>query len=193
MVSVMVDSKVEDQIIWSDSFQGEAATISEPMAVWLSKTNKLTQSLDHIVKHWNLDLLHHEALIPTLDEKILLGCADDCFGRVILHKDDEKPLVLGRVIIPQETYDRFSVELNAIGASSIGEKFLFRKKHVLRSPFKYALLSVRSGRISEWVSEGSLALDFVYARTSVFTLEGKYSLLVSEFFLSELPFPLMAD
>ena len=189
----MTNSKLRSKIVWGDSLQDEIVAISEPMQLWLSKTNRLTQSLDHIVKHWNLDLLHHGVLIPTPDEKILLGSTGDCFGRVILHKDAEKPLVLGRVIIPQETYDKFSVELDAIGASSIGEKFLFRKKHVLRFPFKYALLSVENDRISKWVNEESLDLDFVYARTSIFTLEEKYPLLVSEFFLCELPFPLMAD
>jgi chorismate--pyruvate lyase len=193
MVSVMTNSKLGCNVVWSDLFQGEAATISEPMAVWLSKINRLTQSLGQTFDDLRLDLLHHGALVPALDEKALLECDDDCFGRVILHKDEAKPLVLGRVIIPRKTYDRFSVELDAVGASSIGDNFLFRQRQVLRSPFKYALLSAESNRISKWVGEKSPMMHSVYARASIFTLEDKYSLLVSEFFLCELPFPLVAD
>jgi len=185
------NAKLRNGVVWRDLLSHELMPLSQSMQLWLSQIERLTQTLSETFNQWSLDLLYHGKVMPTSDEKKLLNCEGDCFGRVILHKNAMKPLVLGRVIVPQKTYEKFSVELDAIGASSIGEKFLFGQKNISRSPFKYALLSVTNERILKWLPEDDLSLKFAYARTSIFTLEGKYPLMVSEFFLNELPLPLV--
>ncbi len=103
------------------------------------------------------------------DEKNILAIDENnSLIRKVHIVGDQKPLVHGRVVVPNATYRKFQIELDLLGTKFIGETLLYDRPGVSRSAFQYAK-----------VAEG------LWARRSLFTIEG-YNLLITEVFLPTL-------
>jgi chorismate-pyruvate lyase len=162
------------------------------LKLWVKDVFKLTKNLKNIFPDWNLELLHHGVMFIDETEKKLLGennGFNDVKGRVVLHKNKNTPLVLGRVIVPNSTHQEISDDFNELGSLSIGDNLLFRDKTTVRSAFSYALVSKYNPIISEWIDVNLISEEVILARASIFLIKGSYPLLVSEFFLCDLPDP----
>lgn len=102
------------------------------------------------------------------EQKLLAINEKNTLIRKVHIMGDKKPLVHGRVVVPNLTYRKFQVEFDQLGNKLLGETLLYDRPEVTRSPFQYAKVS-----------------DNLWARRSLFIIEG-YNLLVTEVFLPNL-------
>lgn len=102
------------------------------------------------------------------EQKILAINENNTLIRKVHILGDQKPLVHGRVVVPNLTYRKFQVEFDQLGNKLLGETLLYDRPEVTRSPFQYAKVA-----------------ENLWARRSLFVMEG-YNLLVTEVFLPTL-------
>lgn len=181
-----------ENLFWINNLTKVEGNISPILKIWVSDICELTKNLRQVYRNWNLELLYSGPLIPSeLESKAFSSKTniDDCYGRIILHKDHSRPLVLGRVIIPKQTYGNIGPELTCLGSRSIGEEILFRHTNTTRSSFSYAVISKNNQIISEWLDKDIDVKSEVLVRTSTFYINKALPLLVSEYFLNNLKYP----
>lgn len=102
------------------------------------------------------------------EQKLLSIDEDNTLIRKVHIMGDQKPLVHGRVVVPNATYKKFQNDFDQLGNKLLGETLLYDRPGVTRSEFQYAKVA-----------------DNIWARRSLFTLED-YNLLVTEVFLPTL-------
>lgn len=152
---------------------------------WLEKTKKLSKSLRSIFPKWQIHLLSEEKNDLTLEQMTLLNVDNPLsWQRNIIHLDDQTPLIIGRALVPEVTFKRYQKELINLKTGSIGEKLLFIDPKIKRSDFLFTVLKkddLELSQLSKWLLADSFSS--IYARSSIFYLEGIYPLMVNEYFL----------
>jgi len=118
-----------------------------------------------------LQVISWESGSAFIDEATRLGLKNTAWVmlRQIFLKGDGVPWTFGRLVVPEQTYLQHAEKFDNLGERLLGETLLHNNPAVERSPFEYALLG-----------------QGVWARRSVFTLEGA-PLLLTEAFLPAIP------
>jgi 4-hydroxybenzoate polyprenyltransferase len=99
---------------------------------------RLTRSLkEKYGSGYEFELLDQSWRELTNEEKQLLSKSGKAWVRSILHKANGHSVVEGFSIIPEETYQRLSLRLDALKDKPIGDAFLFDNPQVSRSSFYY--------------------------------------------------------
>ncbi|MCF6764542.1 chorismate lyase [Thiotrichales bacterium 19S3-7] len=153
---------------------------------WLKETQKLSASLRDIFVNWRIQLLFQEhAFLSKSEADILAVTSDYSWQRMIVHLDDEVPLIIGRVVVPEVTFNRYQSELLDLKRKSIGDQLLFIDPKIQRSEFLFKKLSLKELHLKPLPRQlFDQEDDTLYARNSIFHLNGEYPLMVEEYFLA---------
>lgn len=150
-------------------------------AFWLRDAKHLTVALKKYYSE--IILTKHSQRLEDLNtfEHDLLNKNNSMVRKISL-SSDEKELVYARTIVPIDTYDFFKEKFESLGENPIGESFLYNNDNFSRSDFIVRKLSNK-----EFNNETTRSVinDYVFSRSSIFSLKEKSSLkvLITEYFL----------
>lgn len=152
---------------------------------WLRDTKKLSESLRKQFDKWHIQLLSCGDYLLQANEKALLNSTSNHgWQRTILHLDDQLPLIVGRVIVPEITLNCYKKELINLKNGSIGDQLLFIGPGIKRSEFLYNQLSISDLKFKELLKKPFFKNDqTIFARSSIFYLDSIYPLVIEEYFL----------
>ncbi|MCF6807531.1 chorismate lyase [Thiotrichales bacterium 19S9-12] len=168
-------------MLWQSSLP-----IKDPLYVkWLQQTQKLSPRLRELMPQWNIQLLSHNDMhLDDFEKKRLNSNSEKGWQRVISHMNNQKALIIGRVVVPEVTFRAYEIELTNLKSRSIGEQLLFIDPNVTRSDFLFRVCKFDELETLELpnnlMSDHS---EIIIARNSVFYLNNIYALMIEEYFL----------
>ncbi len=209
MISIKTWQKRPDFL--RSSNQPDQSNQSNQLA-WLTQPYNLSKHFKITVKNYCF-ILEQENFKNLSPEEITLFKNSDsnsnlnqlnqlnqAFERQITHRDGNKILAWGRVVIPMETYQAYEKSFGSLQDKPIGETLLFNNPEVRRGPFEYAKLTPPLSVLTGCASQACLSREGrdentlndkqsqspCYARRSIFYWRG-LPLLVEEIFAPDLP------
>ncbi|MDF2529927.1 MAG: chorismate--pyruvate lyase [Gammaproteobacteria bacterium] len=132
---------------------------------WLCATKALSLSLQQIYPDWQLQVLSQG-----------WQASSKTWVREIFHTAKGKKLIYARLELPEQTYNRYHFELEALGTKPIGVTLLYGNPDVTRSGFTY----------SKMLCPALGSEPFYWARKSTFYWH-ELPLSLIETFSSDLP------
>jgi len=154
---------------------------------WLNDAKNLVTSLSKVYGNITLTKLSQQFEASTSFERKLLCDNKTLIRKITLSKSDES-LVFARTVIPQNTYDFFTSELNKLGTKPIGDNLLFNNKKFKRDDFIIRKLPrdifKKESSIDSNLFDNN-EVENIYSRSSVFTFKEKpyLKILITEYFL----------
>lgn len=162
---------------------------------WLVKPLILSQAMKKICNQLSVNLLsqqqekilEHEQTFLKLENKI-----NNTWVRKVILLGDNTPWEYARVIIPNTTYNSYRNEFESLGGKLIGENLLYNNPKTTRSKFEYINVSINSyiyNEIKAYLLEYEIDLQNIslWGRRSIFYIDGIHKILISEFFLPDIP------
>lgn len=182
--------------LWVKSVEDLKIAPTEKVIPWLEKPKNIGAALRKVCQELKLQILDQSFDQPTLDEEHLLNSnghyaeEQSCFIRQIYLIGDDMPFTYGRVVVPKHTYLQCIAAFNALGNKLIGETLLYNNPKTTRSSFEYAAISRAQalyGFATKQLPNTSSKPATLWARRSIFHIEGIHPVLISEVLLSEIP------
>ena len=170
---------------WHEHRKGAHHCLPENVQSWAYESGSLTQRLrDYYGGEIEVKILFHEWRMPYLSEYRLLKLPLRRYGltrEVLLHTGD-KPLLLARTVIPNDTIKAAHRNLAHLGTRPLGE-IIFSYPDLERITMDLALIpecawTAQAGQIAN-INEP------IWGRRTVYAIQNR-SMLVSEFFLPEI-------
>lgn len=156
---------------------------SDRVIDWLAKPYSLKDALSRVYPDLQLTVLHADFAVPLEDEQAKLAVSDACFIRIVMIRNNSKPLLYARTVIPASTYLTFEKEFTDLKNRFIGEHLLYPREDMQRSAFEYAAIDSRYPEFAEINRLTRLSAHAsLWARRSLFLLS-EHPLLVSECYL----------
>lgn len=155
---------------------------------WLTKPFILSKALKLITPSLTVKVIKQSFDLPYPDEahclQINLSEDKNPLVRRVYLQDQIRPYCFARVIIPYATYLQEFQEVDVLGNQFIGEKMLYGREDMTRTPFEFTAINPHQTLFQEAMSGigDNHACKTLWARRSVFTL-GKHPLLITEIFL----------
>lgn len=147
---------------------------------WLDNAKNLVTSLSKFYGNIRLDIISQEFAQTSDLEKSLLNVETALIRRITLSSVNET-LIFARTIIPKNTYELFTSELDNLGTKPIGDNLLFDKSRFERKGFIIRKLSSEN-----FLKETNRKSDNdIYSRSSIFEYKESRDLkfLITEYFL----------
>jgi chorismate lyase len=167
---------------WQNKESVQLSVTDKQLHPFLFHEDSLTQFIiQHCSGKFNVELISEEWQLPFSDETELLSLTDNetALIRKVMLKDDEKPLVYARSILPEKTLSG-NKKLLEMGNKPLGD-FLFNDTSTFRSNMRYAKIPVNCELHKEAIRDMNISSD-LWGRQSLFYIEQK-PLLVNEVFL----------
>ncbi|AIT09330.1 chorismate--pyruvate lyase [Candidatus Francisella endociliophora] len=147
---------------------------------WLNDAKNLVTSLSKHYGEIALEKISQEfAKLNSLEKKLLN--IDTALVRQITLSNSDKTFVFARTIVPNDTYDFFTQELDDLGTKPIGDNLLFDKSKFQRGEFIISQLSSE-----DFYNETGKIIDKdIFSRSSVFEYkhDNQLKFLITEYFL----------
>lgn len=160
---------------------------------WLTQPYVLSQALKQHCRILKVSVLSMQKEAPHPDELHYLPATHRQAApliRQVFLCGDSKPWVYARVVIPESTYLAYQNEWDRLGESLIGETLLYKNPHTKRSTFEFSAQSIQTlSALYPSLLPFSKKANVLFGRRSLFSLN-QHPLIVSEFFLPDLPEPL---
>jgi len=166
---------------------------------WMQKPNNLANELRKVCNTLSVKLLSQHFDYALEDEyaaltieKNFLDDSKICYIRKIFLEGDGCPFTYGRVVVPKTVYLHYQQKFDGLGTRLIGETLLYNDPTTRRSAFEYQRLENNHILFKEIFSYSSIItplplVSSLWARRSVFHMEGKHPLLITEVFLDSIP------
>ncbi|ASG68662.1 chorismate--pyruvate lyase [Francisella halioticida] len=147
---------------------------------WLNDAKNLVTSLSKFYGDIKLDKISQKITHVIPLEARLLGVNDALVRQVTLSNSD-KTFVFARTIVPKNTYNYFTQELESLGTKPIGDNLLFDKSKFDRDEFIIRQLSTKDFH----QETGRNTKQEIFSRSSIFIYKNdkKLKLLITEYFL----------
>lgn len=157
--------------------------IPRSLRSWLSDRGSLTQRLKARCASFRVVPLATGIARPNPDEYALLGMASDsrAYVREVLLLCNEVPVVFAHSVLPHAGLRGGWNGITRLGSRSLGEA-LFSDHRIARQPLAYRQLRQGHSLFHAIARQQPLAASSLWARRSVFCLNG-HPLLVTEVFL----------
>lgn len=155
-------------------------SLTKAQKYWLNDAKNLVTSLAKFYGDIILDKISQEFASANSLEKKLLD-TDNALVRQITLSNSANTLIFARTIIPKNTYDFFTQELDMLGTKPIGDNLLFDKSKFYRDKFIIRKLSAK-----EFYHETKRQTDKdIFSRSSIFEYREskKLKFLITEYFL----------
>ena len=157
---------------------------------WLTKPFTLSHALKKVYPDFKVSLIH-QGLMEFSQEDTQLHRSEYGFCRQVFLLGEDTPHVFGEVKVPIEQYNKNRGLLDALGDKPIGETMLYNMANITRGSFEY--YNISASRLPfynipdediENMEEAikNLFLSKLYARRSMFYLDGEIYMSISEVF-----------
>lgn len=163
---------------------------------WLENSKNLGAALRKVCIKLSLQILDEKFDISMINEEkpIHIDQLEDkektCFIRQIYLIGDDIPLTYGRVVVPKNVYLQYLDAFTSLGNKLIGETLLYNNARTTRTPFEFATLTKKDMLYTLAIAQLShhfAQLDTLWARRSVFYIDGIHPLLISEVVFPNIP------
>ncbi|AFJ42913.1 chorismate--pyruvate lyase family protein [Francisella orientalis] len=154
--------------------------LSKVERYWLNDAKTLVTSLSKGYGEIILDKISQSFTNVNQLEASLLAIKTALVRQITLSSINET-LVFARTIIPCDTYDFFSQEVDNLGTKPIGDNLLFKKSKFTRDEFIIRKLSS-----NDFYQEANRHIQQeIFSRSSIFTYKDnqKLKFLITEYFL----------
>lgn len=154
--------------------------LSKVERYWLNDAKNLVTSLSKGYSEIILDKISQSFTNVNQLEASLLAIKTALVRQITLSSINET-LVFARTIIPRDTYDFFSQEVDNLGTKPIGDNLLFEKSKFTRDEFIIRKLSS-----NDFYQEANRHIQQeIFSRSSIFTYKDnqKLKFLITEYFL----------
>ncbi|MED7787724.1 chorismate lyase [Francisella sp. 19X1-34] len=147
---------------------------------WLNDAKNLVTSLSKFHGAITLDKISQKITNITPLESSLLD-VNDALVRQISLSNKDKTFVFARTIVPKDTYNHFTQELDSLGTKPIGDNLLFDKSKFDRDEFIIRQLSAEDFH----QETGRNQQHKIFSRSSIFEYKNdkKLKFLITEYFL----------
>jgi chorismate--pyruvate lyase len=164
-------------------------SLPRSLRAWLSDCGSLTQRLKSRCASFRVEPQATGLARPNPDEYALLGMApgDRAYVREVLLLCDGEPVVFAHSVLPRAGLRGGWNSITRLGSRSLGEA-LFSDHRIERQPLAYRNVRHNHPLYRSVASLQTLAVGSLWARRSVFCLNG-HPLLVTEVFLPALSVP----
>jgi len=162
----------------------------EKITQWLMEKNNIGAMLRKVSTEMALRVLKEAFHSIFPDEHTILNGSSDCFIREIFLEAEELPLTFGRVVVPETVYLNYFKEFHLLGNKLIGETLLYNNPKTQRGPFEYQVIDNRHplfNRVMQFLPLTFSLPSFLWARRSVFHMNGTDPLLITEIFFDSIP------
>ena len=161
-------------------------TVNLPSSVmsWVADTGSLTARCQNLfAEHYNLRLLDEHWGNPNQIEQyeLNLGPTDKVKIREIFLCNDETPIVFGHSILPQAIFDDEDLNLEELGAGSLGHK-LFAHPDCQRGPIFVKEINATDELFIAASKHTVITAASLWARYSVFTINHLQLIVYEVFF-----------
>lgn len=151
---------------------------------WILSVNNLGSVLSDILEYIELTKIVEYFGNIDSEEKKLLKNSDNIYRiRLVRYHKYDKNIILGKTIIPKNTYLKFRNILDSLHNKSIGKNFLFLDQNIKRSEF-YIKQFNNQEMAYNFKNLADYGNNKIWGRASIFTLKKYYKILIEEFFLS---------
>lgn len=185
----------ESGMQWTDCIDSLLEQLSETQKDWLLKPFVLSQAMRDCAGELNVKRIKEELALPTKEEVARLALDNvQAWIRQIYIIGDNLPFSYAKVVVPIETYQKFQSDFDNLKDNLLGEKLLYTRDDLTRSPFEYACIMQGSPLYNDAVDILPINKQpaYLWARRSVFNMS-IYPLLVTEVFLPDMPKYATAD
>lgn len=157
--------------------------------LWLKKPKKLSPKMKELCNKLELHVISQEINSILNNEKVFINTSKNlAFVRKVYITGDNTPWEYARVIVPEETYNKYKDKFIGLNNKFIGESLLYNNNTTIRSEFEFTKISPNDYLFKEISSAiPELKAKEIYGRRSIFYLDKKYPILVCEFFLPDIP------
>lgn len=147
---------------------------------WLNDAKNLVTSLSKFHGDIKLDIVSQDFTNLTPLEAKLLDTKEALVRQITL-SNSNKTFVFARTIVPRNTYNYFTQELDHLGTKPIGDNLLFDKSKFNRDEFIIRQLSAKAF----YEETGKNEQQDVFSRSSIFEYKNdkKLKFLITEYFL----------
>ncbi|WP_150466722.1 chorismate--pyruvate lyase family protein [Francisella sp. SYW-9] len=147
---------------------------------WLNDAKNLVTSLSKFHGDIKLDIISQDFTKLTHLEAKLLDTKEALVRQITLSNNNET-FVFARTIVPQNTYNFFTQELDGLGTKPIGDNLLFDKSKFYRDEFIIRQLSTQDFH----QETGRNQQHEIFSRSSIFEYKNdkKLKFLITEYFL----------
>lgn len=155
------------------------------MRGWLETRTSITNKAKAVCKKVNLQLLSER-----WEEKE----GQHTFVREIVIFCNEKPAWYAQTLIPKKTYERREVQFNNLKTQSINT-ILFNDPDIVREDFVFAYLTSKTSEYRQAIQYYQKVVpstplpDSLWARKSIFRIDGEPLVIMEIFFPNVLPSP----
>ena len=158
-------------------------SLPHSLRLWLSDRGSLTQRLKSRCDSFRVVPLATGLARPNPDEYALLGLAPGtrAYVREVLLLCNEVPVVFAHSVLPHASLRGGWNGITRLGSRPLGEA-LFSNSRILRQPLAFHRLRHDHPLFGAITQQQTLAVSSLWARRSVFCLNG-HPLLVTEVFL----------
>ena len=171
------------------------------MTLWLSDLNTLSMEPPSVMEGWlktsasiteKARGVCHEVRLQVLVERWETIKYNKNFVRKVLIFCYEKPAWYAQTLIPKETYQRREEQFKHLQNQAIG-KILFNDPNIVRQHFVYAYLTPHNEDFHQAIQyynmygNSSILLSGLWARKSIFLIDGQPLSIMEIFFPNALP------
>jgi len=167
--------------------------INKKFLDWLTKPYIISKAMKQVCTNLAVKIISQELDIILPSETNLLNYDNDkAFIRKVFLTGDNFPWEYARVVVPKTTYLQYKTTFTELGGKLIGENLLYNNPKTTRDKFEYTSLNNNSFILNE-INRYLANLNFdinvseIYGRRSIFHIDGAFPLLISEFFLPQIP------
>lgn len=154
---------------------------------WMIKPNNMGDALRKVCRQLTVNILDQNFRDLLPDETFLINSSDNkAYIRSIFLQGDTIPFCYGRVVVPPTIYADYQSDFNNLGTKLIGETLLYNNPKTIRSAFEFGYIS-NQHPIHAYINQFHAATAPLWARRSIFHLNGLEPILISEVFLADIP------
>ncbi|APC92142.1 MULTISPECIES: chorismate--pyruvate lyase family protein [Francisella] len=154
--------------------------LSKQQRYWLNDAKNLVTSLSKFYGEIKLDKISQQLTDVNALEQSLLAIQSALVRQITLSSINQT-LVFARTIIPDNTYEYFTQELDKLGTKPIGDNLLFDKAKFARDEF-----IIRELTVEDFYNEtGRNIAKEIFSRSSIFEykVNPKLKFLITEYFI----------
>jgi chorismate-pyruvate lyase len=178
---------------WKENINMLEEPISALLSDWVTKPYILSQELKRHYQLVQVDIIAEGYATPYEDEAKCLGIsnesAESAWVRRVFLIGDNLPRTYGRVVIPQQIYQKYQSQFCQLGNKLLGETLLYHNPQVTRKPFEYGQIDASCPLAEDVKAKNFITQDHknnLPARRSLFLNQGVPFLLLTEVFLTTL-------
>lgn len=158
---------------------------------WLEKPYVISKAMKLLCNDLTVKVISQKEEYITKQEQSFLNLLNNhSFVRKISLNGNNYPWEYARVVVPNKTYHEYIECFKNLGGKLIGENLLYNNPNTTRGNFEFCCMDKSNYVFKEIVkhlNNFNNKAKLIWGRRSIFYIDGEYPLLISEYFLPDIP------